>query len=60
MQLQFTISIWVQILPYTDLQVLEPNTLFRKNYVGLIFSSQIEEYVGARATFLSTQKNKKK
>ena len=26
--------------------------MFRKNYVGLIFSSQIEEYVGAKGNTL--------
>ena len=39
---------------------LKPNTLFQKNYVGLIFSSQIEEYVGAKGNTLVDHKKRKK
>ena len=38
---------------------IKPNTLFRKNYVGLIFSSQIEEYVGAKGNTLVDHKKRK-
>ena len=38
---------------------LKPNTLVRKNYVGLIFSSQIEEYVGAKGNTLVDHKKEK-
>ena len=38
----------------------QPNTLFRKSYVGLISSSQIEEYVGAKGNTLVDHKKRKK
>ena len=38
---------------------VKKNHLIKKNYVGLIFSSQIEEYVGAKGNTLVDHKKEK-